>query len=275
MKHFKLILLVLILPLPLHAAPEAELWEYWRKDNSNNTAQINHQIWQQWLDRYVARDESGVNRVSYSKVTMADRQRLQEYINTLGTLPIRSYNAAEQKAYWINLYNALTVNLILAHYPVTSITEIDISPGLFSNGPWGKKLITIEDQPLSLDDIEHRILRPIWMDPRLHYALNCASIGCPDLHQTAFTALNSEQLLDDNARRFINHPRGVRFENRKLIVSKIYSWFQTDFGSSEKAVIKHLQQYSKAKLRSKLEGLSTIDRYEYNWKLNELKIITP
>ncbi|WP_299177936.1 DUF547 domain-containing protein [uncultured Neptuniibacter sp.] len=275
MKHFKLILLVLILPLPLHAAPEAELWEYWRKDNSNNTAQINHQIWQQWLDRYVARDESGVNRVSYSKVTMADRQRLQEYINTLGTLPIRSYNAAEQKAYWINLYNALTVNLILAHYPVTSITEIDISPGLFSNGPWGKKLITIEDQPLSLDDIEHRILRPIWMDPRLHYTLNCASIGCPDLHQTAFTALNSEQLLDDNARRFINHPRGVRFENRKLIVSKIYSWFQTDFGSSEKAVIKHLQQYSKAKLRSKLEGLSTIDRYEYNWKLNELKIITP
>lgn len=275
MKHFKLILLVLIFPLPLHAAPEAELWEYWRKDNSNNTAQINHQIWQQWLDRYVARDESGVNRVSYSKVTMADRQRLQEYINTLGTLPIRSYNAAEQKAYWINLYNALTVNLILAHYPVTSITEIDISPGLFSNGPWGKKLITIEDQPLSLDDIEHRILRPIWMDPRLHYALNCASIGCPDLHQTAFTALNSEQLLDDNARRFINHPRGVRFENRKLIVSKIYSWFQTDFGSSEKAVIKHLQQYSKAKLRSKLEGLSTIDRYEYNWRLNDLNIITP
>lgn len=275
MKHFKLILLVLILPLPLQAAPEAELWEYWRKDNSNNTAQINHQIWQQWLDRYVARDESGVNRVSYSKVTMADRQRLQEYINTLGMLPIRSYNAAEQKAYWINLYNALTVNLILAHYPVTSITEIDISPGLFSNGPWGKKLITIEDQPLSLDDIEHRILRPIWMDPRLHYALNCASIGCPDLHQTAFTALNSEQLLDDNARRFINHPRGVRFENRKLIVSKIYSWFQTDFGSSEKAVIKHLQQYSKAKLRSKLEGLSTIDRYEYNWRLNDLNIITP
>ncbi len=86
---------------------------------------------------------------------------------------------AEQFPFWINLYNALTVKVVLDHYPVEIIRDIDISPGLFADGPWGKKLVTVEGEALSLDDIEHRILRPIWKDPRLHYVLNCAALGVP------------------------------------------------------------------------------------------------
>ena len=96
---------------------------------------------------------------------------LNAYVENLSRMPINDFNRAEQKAFWINLYNALTVKVVLAAYPVKSIRDIAISPGLFARGPWGKKLIEIDGETVSLNDIEHRILRPIWRDPRLHYAL--------------------------------------------------------------------------------------------------------
>jgi Protein of unknown function, DUF547 len=87
---------------------------------------------------------------------------------------------------------------------VASIRDIAISPGLFSVGPWGRKLIEVEGEPLSLDDIEHRILRPIWRDPRLHYAVNCAALGCPNLRSSAFTAANADILLETAASDYVN-----------------------------------------------------------------------
>ena len=119
---------------------------------------------------------------------------------------------------------------MLSHFPLASIGDINISPGLFVRGPWGAKILTVEGEKLSLDDIEHRILRPIWKDNRVHYALNCASLGCPNLQPTAYTSENSEALLDNGARDFINHPRGVSIQKGKLQVSSIYVWFQEDFG---------------------------------------------
>ena len=92
---------------------------------------------------------------------------------------ISNYNRNEQKAYWINVYNALTIDLILSRFPVASIRDINISPGLLARGPWGAKLFIVEGEKLSLDDIEHRILRPIWKDNRIHYAVNFASLGLP------------------------------------------------------------------------------------------------
>jgi hypothetical protein len=91
-------------------------------------------------------------------VAPEDRTALEAYLKNLQSLPISSYNRVEQKAYWINLYNALTVNVILSRFPVPSIRDINISPGLFVRGPWGAKLLTIEGEKMSLDDIEHRIL---------------------------------------------------------------------------------------------------------------------
>jgi hypothetical protein len=153
---------------------------------------------------------------------------------------------------------------------VASIRDISVSPGLFSTGPWGKKLVAVENEPLSLDDIEHRILRPIWKDARIHYALNCAAVGCPDLQPVAFTAANTEALLEGAARAFVNHPRGVHIgDSGKLRVSSIYVWFKDDFGDgSDAAVIAHLARHAAPELRAKLAGIARIDDHGYDWAIN-------
>jgi Protein of unknown function, DUF547 len=158
-------------------------------------------------------------------VAPEDRKALKSYLENLQSLQISQYNRAEQKAYWINLNNALTVEVVLSRYPVESIRDIGISPGLFSRGPWDAKLLTVEGEKLSLNDIEHRILRPIWRDARVHYAVNCASLGCPNLQPAAFTTDNTENLLERGAKEYVNHPRGVAVRNQKLRVSSIYVWF--------------------------------------------------
>ncbi len=185
-------------------------------------------------------------------------------------MPISTYNRQEQKAFWINLYNALTVKVILDHYPVNSIRDIDISPGWFSDGPWGAKLVIIEGEELSLDDIEHRILRPIWQDPRIHYAVNCASLGCLNLAPIAYTAHNIEELLDQGTWAYINHPQGVTFKNGKLQVSSIYQWFQEDFGGSREGVLQHLRSYAREQLAEQLQTYRGKLIYDYDWGLNAL-----
>lgn len=183
---------------------------------------------------------------------------------------VSSLNRSEQKAFWINLYNGLTVKLILDHYPVESIRDIDLSPGIFSKGPWDAKLLKIEGQELSLNDIEHRILRPIWRDNRVHYALNCASLGCPNLQPKAFTPQNIEQMLEKSAHEYINHPRGLSFARNRLIVSSIYFWFQADFGDSEKGIIQHLKKYMSPENLKKLKALKKKrTTHKYDWNLNE------
>ena len=183
-------------------APSAELWDRWQAHDPASTETIDHAEWNGLLTAYLEPGGDGVQRFAYAAVAEADKAALQAYLNRLTALPISRYNRDEQFAYWVNLYNALTVKVILDHYPVESIRDIDISPGLFADGPWGKALVTVEGEDLSLNDIEHRILRPIWNDPRIHYAVNCAAIGCPNLQDRAFTAGELEQQLDAAARAY-------------------------------------------------------------------------
>ena len=249
-------------------APSAQVWSFW-DTHGTATDVIDNSPWQRFLQNYVRPDDDGINRVEYAKVTAAERAALRNYIERLQKINIRDYGRDEQLAYWINLYNAVTVNVVLEHYPVASIRDIDISPGFLSFGPWDKKLLSIEGQAVSLNDIEHRILRPIWKDPRLHYALNCASLGCPNLQTTAFTAVNTPALLDASARDYVNHPRGVSIIDGELRVSSIYSWFREDFGDNEADVIKHLRRYASAGLAAELAGFDHIDDDDYDWSLND------
>ena len=251
------------------SAPRAELWERWTAHDPLATAEIDHTAWTDFLTTYVSEGNDGVTRVAYAQVTDADKKALGTYLAQLAATPISRLNRAEQRAYWINLYNALTVKVVLDHYPVASIRDIDISPGLFADGPWDKELIEVEGEALSLNDIEHRILRPIWRDPRIHYALNCASIGCPNLRSLAFTAGNTEMLLEAAARAYVNHPRGGRIEDGKLIVSSIYVWFQEDFGDNDAGVIAHLSRYANRDLAAKLSAVARIGAHEYDWRLND------
>jgi hypothetical protein len=249
-------------------APGKSLWSRWTAHDDGARCGIDHGAWEELLGRYLSEDAAGIARIAYRRVGAADRALLRRYIDGLAAVAISRCRRAEQLAYWINLYNALTVDLVLAHYPVRKITEIDISPGLFAHGPWDRALATVEGEAVTLNDIEHRILRPIWNDPRIHYAVNCASLGCPNLQSTPFAAARIEAMLDAAAHAYVNHPRGVRIEREGLVLSKIYDWFQEDFGGSEPGVIAHLKRYAGAALADKLAA-SPIARYEYNWSLND------
>ena len=263
--------IIMVLGLsPANAAPSPDLWPRWQTSVADDTQVVDYSLWNTLLAKYlVTGHPSGINRFRYAGVSPADRQSLDEFLGYLQQVKVSSLNPNEQKAYWVNLYNALTVKVILDHYPVKSIMDIDISPGLFSNGPWDAKLLTIEGEKVSLNDIEHRILRPIFRDNRLHYALNCASLGCPNLQPKAYTAANTEELLEAGARAYINSPRGARMERGSLHVSSIYKWFQVDFGGSEEGVVKHLLQYAEGGLVDALKTYNNGLNDDYDWSLNE------
>lgn len=266
---FILILMVLGLS-PANAAPSPDVWPRWQTHAADDTQVVDYSLWNKLLDTYlVTNHPSGINRFRYGDVSPVDRQNLADFLGYLQQVKVSSLNPNEQKAYWVNLYNALTVKVILDHYPVKSIMDIDISPGVFSNGPWDAKLLTIEGEKVSLNDIEHRILRPIFRDNRLHYALNCASLGCPNLQPAAFTAANTEQLLEAGARAYVNSSRGARIDKGSLRVSSIYTWFQVDFGGSDEGVVKHLLQYAAGGLADALRTYNNGLHDDYDWNLNE------
>ena len=256
------------------AAPKADLWSYWQKHDDSNAASIDHQLWQNFLNQYLHEQDLGPSLISYASVDDASRQQLQQYIADLSNLSITHYSKAEQFAYWVNLYNALTVEVVLEHYPVESIMDIDISPGFFSRGPWDKTLIEIEQKPISLNDIEHRILRPIWQDNRIHYVVNCASLSCPELHSQALTASNSEQILQHSAKKYINSASGVTIQgDNKAELSSIYRWYKEDFGDSKDSLKQHLLAYASPELSPKLKLVKRFS-YDYDWNLNETKQIS-
>ena len=257
-------------PFLLKAAPEASLWTRWTKHQSNSVRKIDHNQWAKFLNsNLITNDKSDIYLLRYSQVTNNDRKILQNYLQYLENINISNYSQPEQFAYWINHYNARTVELILENYPMDSIKDISFS--FFSFGPWDEELITVEGIKLSLNDIEHRILRPIWKDPRIHYAVNCASMGCPNLLPKPFTSETSEMLLDEAAKGYVNHPRGVRFEDEKLVLSKIFNWYLVDFGGSTDNLLKHILEYSELQLHQKIKRYKGKLEYEYNWQLNEVR----
>ena len=254
-----------------HAAQAPELIPVWDASDETNAATVDHGLWQALLTGYVVVHPSGVNRFDYGglKAHPEDLASLDGYLEALQAVDPRTLNRAEQKAYWINFYNALTVKVVTDAYPVDSIREIHES-WIPNVGPWGDVHARVAGQELTLDDIEHGILRPIWQDPRIHYAVNCASIGCPNLATDAYTAGNMEALLDAGARDYVNHPRGVDFvDDDYLVLSSIYDWWVLDFGDSEQGVFAHLVAYAEPELAARLRDFDGAIDYEYDWDLNQ------
>ena len=250
------------------AAPAARLWDRWMAHDPAGGGTVDHAAWDSLLARFRVARPDGIAYFRYGAVSGADRDALARYVDDLAAVDVDSLGRDEQFAYWVNLYNALTVKIVLDHYPVDSIRDIDISPGLFANGPWGAKLVAIKGEAVSLDDIEHRILRPIWRDPRIHYAVNCASIGCPNLPPVAFRPERTAALLRDGAAAYVNHPRGARVDRGRLRVSSIYVWFKQDFGGDDAGVIDHLRAHASHETRSALAAVDRIGGHDYDWRLN-------
>lgn len=267
MKRIFAALLLLLMICQAHAAPKKDLWVRWQVNNPLSTKKISYTEWANFLKKYIHTNSNGINLVAYSRVTDEDKYKLIKFLNRMARIHIDSYNRREQEAYWINLYNALTVDVVLRHYPVSSIRKIRIS-GLFGSGPWGAKLIKVEGISITLNDIEHRILRPIWNDQRLHYALNCASISCPNLQNVPFTGENLENLLNQGAKTYINSAQGAQLKNDRLTVSSIYYWYKADFGGTDDDIIDWMEIYAKPVLRDQLKFVKKISGDYYNWTLN-------
>ncbi len=251
------------------ALPRAELIDpFWKEHDPGSTERVDHDAWDRFLETYVSTDAAGINRVAYGGVTPADRVALGAYLERLAAIPVERLARPEQLALWVNLYDARTVALVLEHYPVTSIRDIRF--GLFDIGPWSEPLLEVRGRKLSLNDIEHGILRPIWQDPRIHYLLNCAALGCPNLGARAYRGATIEQGMEAAARAYINDPRAVHVDpDGELIASKIYAWFEEDFGGSAAAVLAHLRCYADPELAARLAGRERIDDYAYDWSLND------
>lgn len=248
-------------------APGAADWAEWNRSDEQNFTAIDHGVWDGLLRRYVVEGhKSGINRFRYGEVTPADQAELDGYILGLTKLDPRTYSRAEQLAYWINLYNALTVQLILDRFPVTDISRIRID----GVEPWSAKLVTVAGRPLSLDDIEHRILVPIWKDHRVLFGLACAGLGCPDIQPRACTGPNSRELLTSAGRKFVNSDRGMSIAGARgpLRASRVLETYERDFGRDRKDFLRLMAHYAEDRKALYLLGYKGDIQYRDDWTLN-------
>lgn len=214
-----------------------------------------------------APDAAGLVRFDYARLsTSPDRAVLDAYIADLQAQNPEAMSPEAAVSYWANLYNAVTVDVILDNYPVKSIREI--KSGVFNPGPWDLKLVTVNGQSLSLNDIEHGIMRKQYASPHVHYMVNCASVGCPNLVAGEWRAETLDADRERAARAFINSPRGAMVKNGGLTVSSIYKWFKEDFGGSKASVVSHLREYADDDLAAAIDAGAKIKDYDYDWSLN-------
>jgi Protein of unknown function, DUF547 len=221
---------------------------------------VEHVLWDALVKKHVNAD----GWVNYRGM-IADSVPLNQYLKLLRSAHPNDANWTpnEQKAYWINAYNAFTVQLITQHYPIESIK--DIKKGIpFVNTVWDIKFIEIEDFTYDLNKIEHQILRPVFKDPRIHAAINCASYSCPRLRAEAYTAAQLDTQLDDAMRSFISDPQRNQITAKKAELSKIFDWFASDFRDAKGSVRAFIKQY-----HPELGDDVKFDYLDYDWRLND------
>jgi len=240
-------------------------------DGQAGRATVDHAAFDALLARWTEASSDGVVRVDYAgwRRSDPDREALGRYINHLSGLDPRALTRPDQFAFWANLYNALTLREVIDAWPVRSIR--DIRSSWLVAGPLKKTVARVRGVDLSLDDIEHGILRKGWSDPRVHYAVNCASFGCPNLPRKAWRGAGLAPALDAAARAYVNHPRGVAFKGAALSVSSIYRWYASDFGGSDRRVIDHLAGHAAAPLKARLLQVDRIAGDTYNWSVNAME----
>ena len=218
------------------------------------------------FDRLLKKHVNEIGRVDYTGFA-EDRRELDSYLNRLSSNPpSKRWEETDQIAYWINAYNAFTIELILEHYPLESIRDIGSSVQIpFINSPWDIKFIKIGDQELDLNDIEHSILRERFNEPRIHFAINCASNSCPVLRREAYTGKMLIEQLEEQTVQFINDPSKNLLGSSYIRISRIFNWFRSDFKEAG-TVIDFVNRYSEVEIKPNAK----IRYLDYDWGLNEL-----
>ncbi len=211
------------------------------------------------LEKYVS-----AGKVDYAGLK-AKESILDTYLAVLEKVDSKSLSRDERFAFYVNAYNAWTIKLILSGYPeVRSIKDL----GTFFKSPWKKKIARIGGTIMTLDHIEHDILRPQFQDPRVHFAINCAAKSCPPLASRPFSGDQLDAQLDSRARAFINNPKSNYLKGQTLYVSAIFKWFETDF---KDGIVDFFLKYSQNELKSRLHAIGNdvnIQYLNYDWSLN-------
>ncbi|MBA2662434.1 MAG: DUF547 domain-containing protein [Bradymonadaceae bacterium] len=212
--------------------------------------------------------DAQAGRVNYAGLK-ADRAKLDAYLQTIAKARMQDLGADEQHALLINAYNGYTLKLIVENYPVGSIRDL--------SDPWGSARYEVASHTLSLDNIEHNLIRPIFKDPRIHFAVNCAAKDCPPLRATAYTGEALDAQLEEASRAVLGSPRFVRVEGDKLRVTKLFDWYgddftNNDFKGSASNVARYVARYSSDSVRAFIEAKNndpTVDFLDYDWSLND------
>ncbi|TXE10256.1 DUF547 domain-containing protein [Algoriphagus aquimarinus] len=226
------------------------------------TTPPSHKAWNELLKANVSADGT-VNYKGFIK----EKAKLEAYLKSISeNAPDRkTWSKNEQLAYWINAYNGFTVKLIVDNYPVESIK--DLGPALkipLIKDVWHYQFFKIGGQESSLDEIEHSILRKEFEEPRIHFAINCASVSCPPLLNEAFEAAIIDAQLDKVAKGFINDSSRNKITPNAIQISSIFSWFKGDF-TKNGSLIDFLNKYSKVKIKADAK----VSHLDYDWNLNE------
>lgn len=196
---------------------------------------------------------------------------LVAYLDQLASVPeseFKKWNQAQRIAYLVNLYNAQTLKLIIDHYPVKSIKDI----GGVLKGPWKQPVVRLFGKTITLDDLEHGILRKDYAEPRLHFALVCAAMGCPPLKNEPFTAANLNAQLEEQGKVFFaqKHKNSVDIGKKVVNLSPIFKWFEEDFTKNSGTVIAFVQSYFSPEVsRELVKGGYKINYTHYDWSLND------
>ncbi len=218
------------------------------------------------FDRLLRQHVNAKGLVNY-KGFKTDEKEFNQYLAQLSkNPPTAAWSRPDQIAYWINAYNAYTICLILNHYPVKSIKDIGSKIQIpFVTTPWAAEFIAIGGKKMSLDDIEHGTLRKQYDDPRIHFALVCASISCPRLRPEAYTAAKLDRQLDEQGRDFLNDPAKNSVGQTSAQLSKYFDWYKGDWNKNGQSVVKWVNKYA----TTKLDAGARITFQDYNWNLNE------
>ena len=243
-------------PQPNQELPQEQIEEVTPTPTLNtesaNVDGISHEAWNSLVSKYV----SSSGKVNY-KGFISEKNQLQSYLDLLSkNPPASSWSQKAQLAYWINAYNAFTVKLILDNYPLKSIIDL--------GKPWDKAFINIGGKTYTLNQIEHETIRKQFNEPRIHFAVNCASVSCPKLLNEAYTVAKLESQLTAQTKSYLNNPAENVLSTSSVELSSLFDWYEEDFTKSG-TVIDFVNKYASTKVNAG----AAISYKEYNWSLNE------
>ncbi len=242
-----------------NGAPKSDITqESTPTEKTNNTevaTVVDHSVFDKLLQASVT-SKGDVNYSAFAK----NKATLKSYIVSLTKVNTSKLSKNEKTAFWINAYNALTIDQIIEHYPVSSITKID------GGKVWDQPLpYKFEGKTLTLNDIEKKILLGAELfDARVHFAVNCAAVSCPTLSNQAFTGANVQEMLTKNTKSALANPSFNKISAKSAAISKLFDWYKADFVKAEGSIVKFINKYSSTKISDQTK----ITYLDYNWSLN-------